>query len=41
MGAERLDEGNGSDSREIRSHFKQDVTEEYDTKREGGIEDAM
>jgi hypothetical protein len=40
MGAEGLDEANGSESREIRSHLEQDVIEEYDTKSEEEIEEA-
>jgi len=39
MGAERLDEANGSESREIRGHLKKDVIEDYDTKRKGEIEE--
>jgi hypothetical protein len=41
MGAEGLDEANGSKSREIRSHLEQDAIEGYDTKSEGEIEEVM
>jgi len=40
MRAERLDEANGSESRKISSHHKQNVIEEYNTKSEGEIEEA-
>jgi len=40
MGAQGLDEANGSESREIRSYLEQDVIEEYDTKSEGEMKEA-
>jgi len=40
MRDERLDEANGSESRKIRSHLKQNVIEEYNAKSEGEIEEA-
>jgi hypothetical protein len=40
MGAARLNEANGSDSRAITCHLEQDLMEGYDTKSEGEIEEA-
>jgi len=40
MRAERLDEANGRQSREIRSHFEQDVIDGCDTNSEGEMEEV-